>query len=120
VRILLLEMPQMLRDILEHAIHLRHDCEVVKDTSRGVRRQEPPVSPDVVILGLQADDDETLVPALFARWPATQVMTVLQGGDGAAVYEWQPRRRPLDHASPAELVDALRDAVHRRRDLSEE
>ena len=120
MRILLLEVPQLLRDILEQAIRRQHDCELLKDTSRGFDRPELAVTPDVVVLGLQAEDDETLVPALFARWPATQVMTVMGAGDGAAFYELRPRRRRLDHVSPAELVEALRDAARRRRDRSGE
>jgi hypothetical protein len=120
VRILLLEVPQMLRDILAHAIQRQHGCELLTDAPHGFHRQEPAVSPDVVILGLQAEDDATLVPAVFARWPTTQVMTVMQAGGGAAMYELRRHRRSLEHLSLAELVGALRDTVRQRRDSTEE
>src|ERR1043166_162719 len=113
-------MPQMLRDILEHVIQLQYDCELLKDASRGFHRRQHAVSPDVIILGLHDDDDETLVPGLFARWPTTQVITVMQADDGATVYELRPSRRPLGNVSPSELIDALRAMVGQHRDLPEE
>jgi hypothetical protein len=70
-----------------------------------------------VILGVTAAEDTTLVPALFARWPWAQVMTVMQAGDEATVYELRPRRRVMGQMSPDEIVAALRAAVHRSREL---
>lgn len=121
VRVLLLEMPQLLRGILEHAIQLHSDCELVKDT-RGAFQMltDRTVAPDVVIMGLTAAEDATLVPALFAHWPTAQIMTVMQAGDDAAVYELRPSRRALGQMSPAEIVEVLREAVHRRRELPQE
>jgi DNA-binding NarL/FixJ family response regulator len=114
-------MPQLLRGILEHAVQLQSDCELLKETKRSFQMfTDQKVSPDIVILGLTAAEDTTLVPALFARWPTAQVMTVMQAGDDAAVYELRPRRRPLGQMSPAEIVDTLRDAVHRSREMSPE
>jgi hypothetical protein len=71
--------------------------------------------PDVVILGLTAEEDATLVPALFARWPRARVMTVMQQGDAASLYELQPNRLVLGEMSPSEIVQMLRDAVRRWR-----
>lgn len=121
VSVLLLEMPQLLRGILEHAIQLQSDFELLKDTRRAFQMlTEQMVPPDVVILGLTAAEDATLVPVLFARWPAAQVMTVTQAGDNAAVYELRPHRRPLGQMSPAEIIESLRDAVHRSREFLQE
>lgn len=121
VRVLLLGMPQLLRGILEHAVQLQSDCELLKDTRRAFQMlAEQTVPPDIVILGLTAAEDATLVPALFARWPTAQVMTVMQAGDDAAVYELRPRRRALGQMSPAEIVETLCEAVHRSRELPQE
>jgi DNA-binding NarL/FixJ family response regulator len=121
MRVLLLEVPQLLRGILEHAIRQRSDCELLKSAGRDFELgTERTVLPDAVILGLSAADDSTLVPGLFARWPSAQVMTVMQAGDSAAVYEMRPRRRLLGQVSPTELLDALRDAVRRHRDLTQQ
>jgi hypothetical protein len=114
-------MPQLLRDILEHAIQLQSDFELLKDTRRVLQMlTEHMVPPDVVILGLTVAEDATLVPAVLARWPAAHVMTVTQAGDDATVYELRPHRRPLRQMSPAEIVDSLRDAVHRSREFVQE
>jgi DNA-binding NarL/FixJ family response regulator len=120
VRILLLEMPQLLRGILEHAIQLQSGCELLRDTGRALPMMATTALPDIVILGLTAAEDATLVPALFARWPAAQVMTVMQAGDDAAVYELRPRRRALGQMSPAEIVATLHEAVDRSRELPQE
>jgi DNA-binding NarL/FixJ family response regulator len=121
VRVLLLEMPQLLRGILEYAIQRHSDCELMQDP-RGVFQMltDRTITPDVVIIGLTATEDATLVPALFARWPRVQVMTVMAAGEDAVVYELKPQRRTLGQMSPAEIVDTLRDAVHRNRALANE
>jgi hypothetical protein len=75
--------------------------------------QAPP--PDVVVLGLTAAQDATLVPALLARWPLAQIMTVTEAGDGAAMFELRPRGREFGEMSPAELVKILREAAYLSR-----
>lgn len=121
VRVLLLAMPQLLRGILEHAFQLQSDFELLKDTRRVFQMlTEQMVPPDVVILGLAATEDATLVPALFARWPTAHVVTVTQSGDDAAVYELRPCRQALGQMSPDEIIGSLREAVHRSRELLQE
>jgi DNA-binding NarL/FixJ family response regulator len=121
MRVLLLEIPPLLRDILEHGIQLQSDCELLRDARRTLQMlSEQTVPPDVVILGLAASEDATLVSALFSRWPRVQVVTVTQTGNDAALYELTPRRTALGHMSPTEIVDALREAIHRSREMSEE
>jgi hypothetical protein len=121
VRVLLLEMPLLLRGILEHAIQLRSDCELLKVTNSPLQMlTEQAMAPDVVIMGLTATEDTTLVLSLFARWPGTQVMTVMSAGNDAVIYELKPHRRALRQMSPTEIVDVLRDTVHRNRELSQD
>jgi hypothetical protein len=115
---LLLEVPQLLRGILEHATQRQSGCQLLnglkRDFELGAERTE---APDVVILGLTAAEDSALVPAVFARWPSAQVMTVMQTGGEATVYELRPRRRVMDQVSPDEMLAALCAAVHRSREL---
>ena len=116
MRVLLLELPQLLRDILEEAIRTRGDLELHEGTRRAL--QVPPehtAPPDAVILGLTAAEDVTLVPALFARWPGARVMTVLPAGEEAVVYELRPHERTLGQLSPGGLVESLRESIHRDR-----
>jgi len=119
VRALLLEMPQLLRGILEQAIETHGDCELLKATRRAFPTAlEPAIAPDVVILGLTAAEDATLVPALFARWPLAQVMTVTQAGDDVALYDWRPRRRSLGQMSPEQIVSMLCNSARRDRETA--
>lgn len=116
VRILLLEVPQLLRGILEHAIELQSDCELVRDTRRTIDMVKAPgAMPDIVILGLSAAEDATLVHTLFARWPGARVMTVMHGGEEAAVYELEPHAHTVSRPSEHDIVERLRDAVERSR-----
>lgn len=105
VRVLLLELPRLLRGIFEHAVHAHAECEVV-DT-------ETP--PDVVVLGLAVREDVGLVPALLARWPAAHVVTVAVDGDDVSIHELRPRSARLGHMSPGEIVETLVKTVRRRR-----
>jgi len=123
LRVLLLEVPQLLRDILEHEIGIRSDCRLLKGAAYELEpepERERDGPPDIVILGLTVVEDCTLVPALFARWPLAQVMTVTQTGDEATVWELRPRRRALGQMSPAQMVDELHAAVDARRQPEQE
>ena len=118
MRVLLLEMPQLLRGILEKAIQARADCELLNLTTRTVPMcADTSRSPDAVILGITDDTDATLLPALFARWPNARVMTVTLPGEEAAIYELQPLQRAFRQMSPAEIIDTLHRVVHRKQPL---
>jgi hypothetical protein len=119
VRVLLLELPQLLRDILEHAIRQQTDCELLKDMRDLAVLSGRTVPPDIVVLGLTEAPDATLVTALLARWPMTRVVTVRQSGDDAIAYELRPQRRKLGPLSPTEIVGMLRQVVHESRGLWE-
>jgi DNA-binding NarL/FixJ family response regulator len=121
VRVLLLEMPPLLRGILEDAIHMHGDCELLKDSTDALAMAlHPTAAPDIVILGMTAAEDATLVPGLFARWPQACVMTVMRAGDDATVYELRPSHGSLGEMSPEEIVDTLCDAVRHGRRFARE
>ncbi|HEY8550337.1 MAG TPA: hypothetical protein VIL35_10305 [Vicinamibacterales bacterium] len=115
MRVLLLALPRLLRGMFVHAVQQHGDCELLQDTSSPLEMLTRCTSPpDIVILGLSADEDATLVPAIFARWPHAQVMTVMPAGEDAVLYELRPRQQRLGELSPAEIVAALHDAVRQR------
>jgi DNA-binding NarL/FixJ family response regulator len=121
VRVLLLELPHLLRDILEHAIKAQDDCELLTDMAKGFETlTKQIVPPDIVVLGLTEAQDATLVAALLARWPQTRVLTVMQSGDDATVYELRPHSRVFREISPSGIVHTLCQAVHESRALSGE
>jgi hypothetical protein len=112
VRVLLLEVPRLLRDILEEAIQVDGGTELMADSDTTATPGDL-MPPDVVVLGLTAEGDATLVPALFARWPLARVMTVMQQGDAATLYELRADRRVLGEMSPSEVAETLREAARR-------
>ena len=107
MRVLLLEVPLLLREILEQAVGADDELELLKGPDP-IATSEPPLSPDIVILGLTTAEDTTLVPALFARWPRIRIVTLTQQGDAAEVYDLQPRRRMKGQMSATEIVKMLR------------
>jgi DNA-binding NarL/FixJ family response regulator len=114
VRVLLLEVPRLLRDIIEHSVNAAGGCEVLTELEP-CRNGIAAAQPDIVILGLASGSDATLIPALFARWPDAQVLTVTNDGSEAAAYELKVDRRVLGPMGPRELVGALHRAALRRR-----
>lgn len=114
VQVLLLEMPQLLREIVEHSIHVVGGCEVMPDTTLRCENS-PAATPDVVVLGLAHASDATLVPALFARWPEARILTIATDGSDAATYELTLNRRVLGSLGAVQLADVLRSAPLRNR-----
>ena len=116
MRVLLLELPRLLRGILEHAIQQQDDCELLKDMQNELEAlTKQSIQPDIVVLGLTEAQDTALVAPLLARWPMTQVLTVMQAGDQATVYELRPYKRVLGQMSPTEFVDTLCQVVRESR-----
>jgi hypothetical protein len=119
MRVLLLEVPTLLRDILEHAIRHEGDCVLIHTEGSPMEiLADRADSPDVVILGLAVTEDVALVPALLGRWPSAHVLTVMQTGSDAAVYELTPRCQALGEMSPEGMLVLLRDSVQRRREFA--
>src|SRR6185295_13714040 len=86
VRILLLEVPKLLRDILERAIRARDGFEVIRDTRPVLQAlTESGTVPDVVVLGLSAEDDAPLVPIVLSRWPMARVIAIYEGGKSVEI-----------------------------------
>jgi DNA-binding NarL/FixJ family response regulator len=116
---LLLHMPPLLRELFEHAVETRDDCALLRDTRSTLDMLRNPVEPpDVVVVGLAAEDDAAVVPALFAQWPKAQIITVAASGHGGMVYELKPHQRVLDEMSPAEIVEALHATIRNKRELT--
>src|SRR5688500_1477641 len=101
IRVLLSQMPNILRDILEHAVARQVDFELVRDapdtTLRSISGHD--TSPDVVIIA--SADGVPASMAMLARWPAARIMIVTPVEGEAALYELRPHITTLGHVSPA-------------------
>lgn len=116
MHILLLEIPLLLRGILEDAIRAHGGCTLLSSVGTGwTSPSGPAVPPDIVILGLDHADDAALSCALLARWPQAGVVALMPAGRGAVMYELRVRRKGLGEVSPAELFETLGNELRRKR-----
>ena len=114
IRILLAEMPRMLREIVESAVSPQPDMQIVGSTP--ARVVAPGAAPprmvdadaDVVIVGLaRAEEARAYDPVLFQR-PHLRILAITGDGRGAFLYELRPQAVPIGDVSPQGLVDAIR------------
>jgi len=110
-RVLLVEMPRILCDIISSVVSHELDMEVVGCLGhRGAMGSEArDAEPDVVIVGLPDSElpDECL--ALLAILPHVRILGVVDGGQ-AFLDELRLHRTPLGDVSPESLVKAIRMA----------
>jgi DNA-binding NarL/FixJ family response regulator len=112
-RVLVRDVPQLVRDVLEHAIATQPDMELLREYA-STFGPSPMGVPDVVVVGTQDPDDDRVVSTLLSGWPRSQVLMITIDGHHAALYELHPRRTRLGEVSPLELLDAIRSTARRR------
>jgi hypothetical protein len=110
IRILIDAMPRLLRDIVEGAVNLERDMQLIEapgdgDLAAAVRQS----AADVVIVADEKEAHESSHEALLLCNPHVKVLVVTGGGRGGHLLEF--RRMPVTHMSPRGLVDAIRAAV---------
>lgn len=113
IRIVLVDMPRLLRDLIEHALSGQPDMVVVaaEPAVEALGRVARTSAADFVIVGLeQGRLPESAQDLLDER--ARQKVLGVEAEDGEAVlYELRPRRTPIGPASPATLATAIRAAA---------
>jgi DNA-binding NarL/FixJ family response regulator len=114
-RVLLIDMPRLLRDMLARAIDAQPDMHVVGQEAHpaAIERAVRDTEPEFVVVGLERA--ELPVEArLFLRRRATPRLLGIEAFDGRAfLYELQPERERVGESSitPDELVSAIRAAA---------
>jgi DNA-binding NarL/FixJ family response regulator len=110
-RILLADMPQMLRDIVAGILVPEPDLEVVAETAavNGLPDAVSRFGADVVIVGR---DDPSLATTLMEGAPRIKVLAVTAGGRESWLYELRPQRVSLGEISPQRLVDEIRKRMN--------
>jgi hypothetical protein len=105
VQILLLQVPKLLRDLLERTIRLREGWELVRDKRPTLETLTEPCSvPDVVVLGLSGDEDTLLVSLVLTRWPLARVVTISDDGERVEIANLTLQSRELLQPTPETLV----------------
>jgi DNA-binding NarL/FixJ family response regulator len=113
IRVLLVDMPRIPRELIERAVAGEEDMIVVGSTPDLEELQQAAAAsePEFVLVGLVGDQ---LPPtaARFVQDKARLKVLGVEAHDGKAyLYELRPERAPLGEVSPADVVAAIRRAA---------
>lgn len=111
-RVLVLNMPTLLSDLISGAMANHSDIEILHEVDLAPLESKRE-SPDVVIVGRAESHGDYAASVLLARWPQSLVVAIASGGRGVLMYELKPMKMPVGDLSPNELVDAIRAKVRR-------
>ena len=103
-------MPRMLRDIIEGAVNLQPDMQILdttgdRDLSTAIKR----CAANVVILAEQNPRSGSSHEQLLIEYPELKMFVVTDDGGAAHLLEF--RRIPVEQMSPQALLEAIRAAV---------
>ncbi len=109
IRVVLVDMPRMLQDIVRKILSAEPDMQIQAAT---VAEREIASSPevrdaDVVILAEPEARTDEYAAVLFAH-PRLRLVAISDDGRRACLYELRPQRTPLGEMSPGALVQAVR------------
>jgi DNA-binding NarL/FixJ family response regulator len=109
IRVLLADMPPMLRDIVTRAVTGEPDVEVsgVLGPRESLQAGLERVRADVLIVGRRRPD-LAVAEAVWARWPRVKVLMIAEGGRSAVLYVLRPQEMVLGDVSPEGLAAAIR------------
>jgi DNA-binding NarL/FixJ family response regulator len=112
IRVILIGLAQMLREIVTQAVGREPDIEIVRnypptvDLATAVTESKA----SVVIASAAACDPSTVRRAL-GKSPQVKIVSISDDAQQIALYEFAVRRRNLGDLSPAQLLAAIRSAV---------
>jgi DNA-binding NarL/FixJ family response regulator len=116
IRILLVDMPRMLREIVSGTISAQPDMQVVAEDMdyEGMLSAAERNRASVVIVGSDGADVEDMCERLAVQRPDLGVLALSADGRHTTVHELRPFRTHLGELSPQQLVEAIRDAAFSR------
>jgi DNA-binding NarL/FixJ family response regulator len=114
IRILLVAMPRLMRDIVEAALRAEPDMTLVgmPDETAGLVDEIGATEPDFVLIG---SDHGYSVPSLLCERPSMRVLEIEPRAADVHLYELLPRRVDLGPVSANDLVAAIRTAARASR-----
>jgi hypothetical protein len=114
-RVALINLPALMRDIVELEFSRQPDFEVVPlATSIALRAATVSPALDAIVVGDQAGGGRPSGSDLLDVWPHAKVLVVSGGGRDATIVSLRHHRDELGHLDAQELVAAVRAALRRR------
>jgi hypothetical protein len=113
IRIVLAALPRMLADIVESVVAAQPDMVLSSRVAggaglAGTLREE---KPQVLIVGLSADEDAAHYDDLLFEHPRMKVLAITSTGRESILSELRPVRHAIGNVSPEGLMDAIRHAT---------
>jgi chemotaxis response regulator CheB len=110
IRILLVAMPRLMRDIVEAELLAQPDMTLVgvSDTTAGLVDEIRDSAPDFLLIGA---DHDCAVQTLLENRPFMRVLEIEPHAADAHLYELRPRRIDLGEVSAADLVTTIRSTA---------
>ena len=110
IRVLLGDMPRLLRELIDGAIGETADIAVVGTV--GAREKLATsieqTKADVLIIGVPDDADSVQLESLLYERPRLRLVTIGDAGRSTALHELRPITIPLGDVAPEALLDAIR------------
>jgi hypothetical protein len=104
IRVRTLELPRLVRELIELAVRSQSDMEVVEADS-------PP--PDVVICGVPSAERPSAARSALAESARVRVLELDPAAGRASLYELHEYEHEIGEVSPDEIVDTIRAAAGR-------
>jgi hypothetical protein len=113
IRVLLGEMPEMLHDILDHAVADQDDVALVgdRDSISSLHTAVDVHSADVVVVGVERQDWVGSYIDLFRDHPMLRLLAIRNDGRAAVMHELSIRRYRVTDLTPSSIIDAIRASV---------
>jgi hypothetical protein len=109
-RVLLLDMPQMLAEIVRDVVSRDDSLVVVGDiVDADARAVVGQMRPNIVLLGGDSTSPPAWCREVFEERPHFVVLALLGSGRDAVLWELAPHRVPLGDLAPSALLSAMRD-----------
>jgi DNA-binding NarL/FixJ family response regulator len=113
ITILLADLPQMLREIIQDIIARQPDMEIRGEFSNPLELllAAKEIGVDAVIVELQDSQEPGLCSHLFAECPTVTILGLASADGSAFIEQLCPWRKDITDPSEAAIIDALRQAV---------
>jgi DNA-binding NarL/FixJ family response regulator len=110
IRILLVDMPRLAREMIDAAVAAQNDMRVVATTANSseLTAAADTVRPSFVIVGLDGDELPAEALSLFDEQPRLKVLGLEADAGRAYLWQLRPEKRPLGELSPAAVVEVIR------------